>query len=70
MTNGEGSDRLTVKLAYCSWKASLHMVLFFVLVLYLCTGESLFTGLTIGQRSTQMADINSNNPSFLTAMYN
>ena len=70
MTNGEGSDRLTVKLAYCSLKASLHMALFFVLVLYLCTGESLFTGLTIGQRSTQMADINSNNSSFLTAMYN
>lgn len=28
MTNGEGSDRLTVKRAYCSWKASLHTALF------------------------------------------
>ena len=56
MTNAEGSDRLAVKLAYCSWKASLHTALFYVLVLYLCTGESLFSGLTFGQRSTQMAD--------------
>ena len=56
MTNDEGSDRLTVKLAYCSWKASLHTALFYVLVLYLCTGESLFSGLTFGLRSTQMAD--------------
>lgn len=55
MTNAEGSDRLTVKLEYCSWKASLHTALFCVLVLYLCTGESLLTGLTFGQRSTQMA---------------
>ena len=56
MTNGEGSDRLKVKLAYCSWKASLYTALFFVFVLYLCTGESLLTGLNFGQQSTQMAD--------------